>query len=563
MRYIHIKPGASDLNTPRLVITLSKSMTDFISRIILYKENNMKYLDFVLMVDKNNHPCCPINNGKARYLLKNNKAKIINHEPTVIKRLDDYKADNEIRDIFELKIDSGYLNIGFSVSDNQHEYLAGQVELLTKMRDRIYTRSTLRRSRRSRLRYRKNKNIDYKITNNPTYKNGNEEGWFAPSIEHKMESHVRLVKKIMSWIPVDKIILEVAKFDIQKLKADAEGKNISGKDYQNGEMKGYENASAYVRARDEYTCQICKDKKGKNALPGKIQVHHIVPRENGGSDIPSNLICLCPEHHQKVHNNHNNNKLFKELQERKIPTFYKDSTYMNIVRWRLFGRLQELCETEIAYGYETKINRKKASLEKYHYTDAVCIKNFKDTTLAKTIYIVEQKRCNDRCMETFTDAKYIDSRDGKKKNGNQLAYIRLSNRPSARVTQKEYIDNQRIYREKKISPGKRTFVKHSYCLKSGDLIYINAGGHKGILAEYVTSQIVKSGGYKILFTYEGQSVDNPSITLKPFEYEQLRENKCEKIKIVRTRRGMIWRSIDRLEYESLHCDQYDKKQKAA
>ena len=69
MRYIHIMPGASDLNTPRLVITLSKSMTDFISRIILYKENNMKYLDFVLMIDKNNHPCCPSNNGKARYLL--------------------------------------------------------------------------------------------------------------------------------------------------------------------------------------------------------------------------------------------------------------------------------------------------------------------------------------------------------------------------------------------------------------------------------------------------------------------------------------------------------------
>ena len=36
----------------------------------------MKYLDFVLMIDKNNHPCCPINNGKARYLLKNDKAKV-------------------------------------------------------------------------------------------------------------------------------------------------------------------------------------------------------------------------------------------------------------------------------------------------------------------------------------------------------------------------------------------------------------------------------------------------------------------------------------------------------
>ena len=166
-------------------------------------------------------------------------------------------------------------------------------------------------------------------------------------------------------------------------------------------------------------------------------------------------------------------------------------------------------------------------------------------------------------METFTDAKYIDSRDGKKKNGNELPYIRLSNRPSARVTQKEYIDNQRIYREKKISPGKRTFVKHSYCLKSGDLIYINQGRHKGVIAECLKSKKIQNGGCVIHFTYNGQLFNEASIALKSFEYEQLRENKCAKIKIVRTRRGMIWRSFDRLEYESLHNDQYDKKQKAA
>ena len=200
----------------------------------------MQYLDFTLVVDKNNKPCVPILNGRAGYLLRNNKAKIINHDPLVIKRIDDYKSDFENRDIFELKIDSGYLNIGFSVSDNYHEYLAGQVELLKGMSDRLTNRNGYRRTRRSRIRYRKNKNVDYKTVHNPTYKNGNEEGWFAPSIQHKIDSHIRLIDKIASWFPVDKVIVEVAKFDIQMIKALADGKEISGKDYQNGEMKVYE-----------------------------------------------------------------------------------------------------------------------------------------------------------------------------------------------------------------------------------------------------------------------------------------------------------------------------------
>lgn len=225
----------------------------------------MNYKDYTLVVDKDNKPCCPISNGKSGYFLRNKKAEIINHDPLVIKRTDNYSADKEIRDIFELKMDSGYLNIGFSVSDNNHEYLAGQVNLLNGMSERLTNRNSYRRTRRSRLRYRKNKDMDYKTVNNPTYKNGNEDGWFAPSIQHKIDSHIRLVNKIASWIPIDKVIVEVAKFDIQMIKAMSNGKIISGKDYQNGEMKGFENSAAYVRDRDNHTCRLCGAKKMSNS----------------------------------------------------------------------------------------------------------------------------------------------------------------------------------------------------------------------------------------------------------------------------------------------------------
>mgnify|MGYP002559996410 FL=1 len=516
----------------------------------------MNYLDFVLIIDKNNNPCIPITESNAAYLLRNKQAKIINHDPTVIQRLDDYSAKCETRDNFELKVDSGYLNVGFSVSDGRHEYLAGQVELLQGMSERLQNRMRMRRMRRSRLRYRKNRNVDYKTIHNPTYKNGNENGWIAPSIRHKIDSHIRLIKKIAQWIPVDKIIIEVAKFDIQKIIAEASGEMISGKDYQNGPMRGYENSAAYVRERDRYQCQMCIGKSKQRQ--GEIQVHHIVPRSRGGTDRPSNLICLCPKHHSLVHGNNNNNKYFKELQAKKIVDTYKDSTYMNIVRFKIY---EELCgifqDVQIAYGYETKINRRNANLPKFHYTDAACIGSWKNITLTKSIYIVDQKRCNDRKMESFFDAKYIDSRDGRIKSGTELCYTRNQNSSSKRTTNQDEIVNYRQYRKDKVSKGRRQKECHSYCLKSGDLIYIRHGTHRGNIAEVTTVQNV-NGKYKILFAYENQVVKYPSIMLSKEEYLLLTKNQCEKVKIVRTRRGMIWRKYNRLEYEQLHNNQYDK-----
>ena len=160
-------------------------------------------------------------------------------------------------------------------------------------------------------------------------------------------------------------------------------------------------------------------------------------------------------------------------------------------------------------------------------------------------------------MESFFDAKYIDIRDGKTKSGTELCYTRLDNASSWRTTCKNEVDNLRQYREKKITKGRKQRECHFYCLKPGDLIFINLGNHKGNLAEVKTMQIQK-GKYKIFFTYKNQKVDNPTISLSSEEYEQLKKNECSKVKIVRTRRGMIWRKYNRLEYENTYKDQYDK-----
>lgn len=191
----------------------------------------MNYIDFVFVTDKDNLPCNPINEGYAGKLLRTRKAKIVNHDPLVIERLDDYSSKNENRYTITLKVDTGFGNIGFSASDNKHEYIAGQVELLSGISDRLVVRKGYRTQKRSRLRYRRNKNIDYKTVNNPTYKNGNEDGWLAPTVIHKIESHVRVIDKIASWIPIDKVIIETANFDIQQIKAMSNGTTINGTDY--------------------------------------------------------------------------------------------------------------------------------------------------------------------------------------------------------------------------------------------------------------------------------------------------------------------------------------------
>lgn len=49
-----------------------------------------------------------------------------------------------------------------------------------------------------------------------------------------------------------------------------------------------------VYKRDGFQCALCGCHDG-------LQVHHVVPRREGGSDFPDNLITLCPKCHAQAH----------------------------------------------------------------------------------------------------------------------------------------------------------------------------------------------------------------------------------------------------------------------
>ena len=49
-----------------------------------------------------------------------------------------------------------------------------------------------------------------------------------------------------------------------------------------------------VYARDGYLCALCGSVQ-------YLQVHHVIPRSQGGSDFPENLITLCSKCHGQAH----------------------------------------------------------------------------------------------------------------------------------------------------------------------------------------------------------------------------------------------------------------------
>ncbi|MHA2232006.1 MAG: RNA-guided endonuclease IscB, partial [Candidatus Hodarchaeales archaeon] len=284
---------------------------------------------------------------KARRLLECGKATIVRYEPFFTIRLQ--YGSSGYRQPIESGIDSGYGMIGFSTLTETEELFCGGVHLLKGMSDRLTARRNYRRQRRQRKRYRP-----------PRWKNRRrDEGWLAPSIQHKLDAHFRLLKLLEEILPITNTTIEVANFDIQKIRHP----EIAGVAYQQGEQLGFWNVREYILHRDHHTCQ---NRDCKNRATQKIlQVHHLGYWQGEMSNRPGNLITLCTKCHTPK--NHQENGLLYGWQP-KVNGF-KAETFMSTVRWRLVNALG--CAH--TYGYLTKQDRKALEFPKTHYHDAFVI----------------------------------------------------------------------------------------------------------------------------------------------------------------------------------------------
>ena len=406
----------------------------------------------VYVKSKDGKALMPTSNAKARKLLKRKKAKVVSLRPFVIKLT--YKTKTEYTQKLHLGVDSGYSNIGFSVIDAKQEYIAGEVKLLEGMKKRLSEKSSYRKIRRSRLRYRK-----------PRFNNrvkSKKKGWLAPSLKHKLDTHIKFIDELKGMLPIEKITIEVANFDIQKMK----NPSISGKEYQEGDMLGFWNVREFVLHRDGHKCQNpnCKCKDNKKQI---LKVHHIVYRSKGGTDRPENLITLCSKCHTPA--NHKEGKfLYDWCMNGKEVRDFKDATFMNIVRWYLVDELKSKYDNVfITYGYITKNHRIKNGIEKSHLNDAFAIAKGTNQTRTKDKFLVIQDRLKNRSLEKFYDSKIIDTRTNEKVSGTDLNCGRSTRNKNLNT------ENLRKYRGAKISKGQRRIRKQKYFYQPNDLVKYN------------------------------------------------------------------------------------------
>ncbi|PNR91732.1 paclitaxel/taxanoid biosynthesis susceptibility protein TS1 [Petrotoga sp. HWH.PT.55.6.1] len=387
----------------------------------------------VYVIAKDGTPLMPTKrHGKVKHLLREGKATVVRNKPFTIKL--SYDTTHFTQPI-TVGVDSGHKHIGFSAVTEKEEVLSGEVELRDDVSELIKEKGMYRRIRRNRLRYRE-----------PRFDNRRKpDGWLAPSIRHKLDTHIRFIEFIKKILPITSIVIEVAKFDTQKLV----NPEIKGIEYQQGEQRDFYNLREYILYRDNYACQLC----GKSNVP--LEVHHIGFWKGDRTDRPSNLITLCTKCHNPVDHGVNG-KLYG------IKPVYKPlkaATFMTTVRWKLVDMLG----CAYTYGYMTKLKRIELNLDKTHYNDAFCIVGGTNQRRIEPIYF-EQIRRNNRSLEKFYDAKYIDTRDGSTKKGQELF--------NGRTTRNKNYNTQNLkkFRGQKVSKGRRSIRTQRYSYQPKDIV---------------------------------------------------------------------------------------------
>ena len=335
----------------------------------------------VYVLNYDGQPLMPTSRcGKVRHLLKVGQAKIVKRCPFTIRLL--YSSTNYTQDI-TLGVDSGYKHIGLSATTKDKVLYESDVELRNDIVDLLSTRRQNRKSRRNRkTRYRQAR-FDNR---------GKSKGWLAPSVNQKIETHLNVIDKVYKMLPITRLTIETASFDIQKIK----NPDISGTAYQQGEQLNFYNTREYVLFRDNHTCQCCKGKSKDKVL----NVHHIESRKAGGN-APNNLITLCETCHTNYHKG-----LIKLPSSIHRGMSFKDSTFMGIMRWSLYNRLKEIYpNVHNSYGYITKNIRIENKLSKEHYVDARCISGNPKAISNGDVYYYKKVRCHNRQIHKNTILK--------------------------------------------------------------------------------------------------------------------------------------------------------------
>ena len=193
----------------------------------------------VYVLNRDGQPLMPTNrHGKVKHLLKAGKAKVVKRCPFTIKLL--YSTTQYTQDLI-LGVDTGSGTVGAAVSrDNGDIVYASEVTVRNDITDKMTQRAKYRRNRRNRkTRYRKARWLNRA--------NSIKTGRFSPTMRSKLHSHVKEIEYIKSILPITKLVLETAQFDVHLLKAPILANHkVRPWGYQKGPNYGFENTKAMV-----------------------------------------------------------------------------------------------------------------------------------------------------------------------------------------------------------------------------------------------------------------------------------------------------------------------------
>jgi RRXRR protein/HNH endonuclease len=325
----------------------------------------------VLVLDKKKQALMPCSEKRARLLLSRKLAVVHRMHPFTIRLKK--RIGGETQPI-QIKLDPGSKTTGVALV----VLLKDRIKVLNlfhlqhrgqAIKDALESRRGHRCMRRAKLWYR------------PARFNNRvkPEGWLPPSLQHRVDTTLSLVNRLSRLAPVCEIVVERVKFDMQLM----DNPEIAGVGYQQGTLVGY-TVKEYLLEKHSRKCVYCGGVSGDNIL----EVEHIVPRSQGGTNSIKNLTlsCKCCNQHKGADSLEvwsarlSNNKLdtarksgIKRVASGQSGSL-KHAAAVNATRNRL---VKDLTLTGIpvqtSTGAQTKLTRHEQQIPKDHCLDAVCV----------------------------------------------------------------------------------------------------------------------------------------------------------------------------------------------
>jgi len=234
-------------------------------------------MSFVFMLDTTKKPLNPVHPAEARRLLSQGKAAVWRRFPfTIILKTE---VVEPVVHPLRVKLDPGSRTTGIALVNDA----SGQVVFAAEVSHRgqaittsLNNRRGVRRSRRQRkTRYRKARWHNRRV----------RKGWLPPSLLSRIANVLTWVTRLSRLCALTTISMELVRFDMHVM----ENPEITGVAYQQGTLMGFE-VREYLLEKWGRTCAYC----GATDCP--LQVEHIHPRANGGTNRVSNLVRRFTHH---------------------------------------------------------------------------------------------------------------------------------------------------------------------------------------------------------------------------------------------------------------------------